>query len=666
MVVIKRFGSILIAFVMVFSLSFSTLGSSAIASDKEDFLVLFKEKTDKDVIQSLDGDIVQEYSESPILKVSIPVNKVDDLKRDSRILSIERDKQVEISGQFLDWGITTTKAQEAWQSNFNGKGIKVAVLDTGIEKHEDLVTAGGASFIEGTGFNQDENGHGTHVAGIIGAKRNTIGGTGAAYGSSIYSVKVMGKDGTGYLSQVLEGIDWSIRNKMDIVNMSFTFEVGSPVLEYYVKEAFNRGILLVGAAGNHGNLNGYDKDKVEFPAKYSSVIAVAATDVENKRLSLSGTGPELEVSAPGVNVESTFLNNSYATYTGTSMAAPYVSANLALYKQAYPLATNQEIRELVQRRAIDLGSKGKDSQYGYGLVQAVSNSNRAVLPKRIAGKDRFEVAVNISKRGWANRADTVILANYLAFADALTSGPMAYKLNAPILLTHSDHITDATLREIERLSPGKVVLVGGTGSISAGIETELKNLGINEVQRLGGNDRFEVSYNIAKQMGETDTAMIANGLKFPDALAIAPYAAYNGNPILLTKTDELPPKTAASLIEKKIQKTIVVGGEGSVSQSVADVLPTVTRIGGKDRYEVAANIIRQLKLPTNRAYIATGSTFGDALTGSVIAAREKAPLILTRSTVLPEPTQKIIAEKSINNISVLGGTGSVSSSLFNY
>ena len=153
-----------------------------------------------------------------------------------------------------------------------------------------------------------------------------------------------------------------------------------------------------------------------------------------------------------------------------------------------------------------------------------------VTNKRLGGKDRFEVAINVSKQGWT-QSDTVILANYLAFADALSATPLAYQENAPILLTHPDKLTGVTENEIKRLGAKKVIVVGGPPSVSDNVMNRLQQLGI-QTERIGGHDRYEVSYNVSKKLKSTDTAVVAYGLVFSDALSIAPYAAKNGYPIL--------------------------------------------------------------------------------------------------------------------------------------
>lgn len=295
-------------------------------------------------------------------------------------------------------------------------------------------------------------------------------------------------------------------------------------------------------------------------------------------------------------------------------------------------------------------------------VKALSFSTTA---ERLSGANRFEVAANISKKGW-NQASTVYLTNYTAFADALSASPLAYKNDAPILLTLKDRLSAETKNEISRLNPTKVVLVGGAGSISDSVINDVKSINSNiQVDRIAGQNRFEVSYNIAKELGTANKAVVANGLNYPDALAIAPYAARNGFPILLTAPTSLPTHTNNALKELGVSQTIVVGGEASVGKNVYSAIPSPTRIGGKDRFEVASNITSQLYQSPGQAFIATGLTFADALTGSVLAAKQDSPMLLTRSDRLPEAVFNIIEKDRISSFKVLGGTGSVNAELYN-
>ncbi|MGG1630945.1 N,N-dimethylformamidase beta subunit family domain-containing protein [Rossellomorea sp. NRS-1567] len=291
-----------------------------------------------------------------------------------------------------------------------------------------------------------------------------------------------------------------------------------------------------------------------------------------------------------------------------------------------------------------------------GVVEAET------INERIDGRDRFEVAVNISKKHWKNGADTVILANHLAYADALSASPYAYHKDAPILLTRNDRLTSETLEELKRLNPQEIILIGGEGSINASVTTQINQSNIpmlHSVSRIPGEDRFEVSENIARELSPSSHVILANGLVFADALSIAPYASMNNIPILLTRSNSIPSSTLRVIRDREITKVTIVGGTASVSEEVERLLPVKKRIGGKDRYEVSANIAKEFFPETRQSFLATGLTFADALTGSTIAAKANGPVLLTRPTYTPDLIHAYLISRQPEKITIFGGTGSV-------
>ncbi len=344
--------------------------SANAAELSERVIVVFKNQADKNIVTRARGSVRREYKHANVLSANVPTATIKDLKNDPNVLTVEPDVIVKVKSQTVDWGMSKIQAPAAWSSNLTGKGVKIGVVDTGIANHEDLTVAGGVAFTSYTSSYTDDNGHGTHVAGIIGAKNNSYGTVGVANDASLYAVKVLGSDGSGYLSDIIAGIDWCITNKMDIINLSLGSSTPSAALQQEVDKAYSQGVLVVAAAGNDGTSDG-STDTVNYPAKYSnSVIAVSATDSNNQRASFSSTGNEIEVAAPGTNIRSTYLNNQYVTMSGTSMATPFVTGDLALLKQAYPSLSPNQLRAKLRENVIDLGTAGKDSWYGYGLIQA--------------------------------------------------------------------------------------------------------------------------------------------------------------------------------------------------------------------------------------------------------------------------------------------------------
>jgi minor extracellular protease Epr len=646
--------SMILCVIISISLLFPFYQASAFDEVKVQKLVLFEEEVDMDLVKMTGSTILEQYENLPAAKLAIPLDKIDWFSVAETVTALEDEQKAKAVGQVIDWSTSAVQAPKAWKANYTGKNVKVAILDSGISPHPDLKITGGKSFVSYTESFSDDNGHGTHIAGIVAALNNNIGTIGVAPDAELYAVKVLDSKGNGYLTDIISAIDWAITNKMDIINLSLGSLDKSPTLEYIINKAYNSGILVVAAGGNGGNEYGTG-DQVAYPAKYNTVIAVGAVDQYRKRGVFSAAGSAIEFSAPGVSIYSTYLNNGFAKLNGTSMAAGFVTANLALLKEMYPTMTNRELREQLKRTALDLGNPGRDYWYGFGLVQSPQS------PERISGKDRFEVAAGISQKGWKT-ASTVFISNNTAFADALSAAPLAYKKNAPLLLTSQSSLHPMTKNEITRLGATEVILVGGTGSISSNIETELRKMG-KKVRRIDGKNRFEVARNIAIELGDYSTAIIANGLNFPDALAIAPYAAKNGFPILLTRPDYLPGPIQEAMNQKSLSNTIVVGGEASVSKKVFTALKEPMRIGGKDRYEVAVNIYNKFFQQTDRLFLATGSTFADALTGSVLITKENSTILLTGKESLPPSVSAALANKNDTSYVILGGTGSIGNSI---
>ncbi|WP_216829898.1 peptidoglycan-binding protein [Alkalihalobacterium elongatum] len=341
---------------------------SAHIEEKEQMIVIFKETIDDDILEEYDGTLIKKFEQLSTAAVELSPSAAAELEEHPEVLSIEVDHVVSIRGQVVDWGVQQIQAPKSWESGFTGKGVKIAVLDTGIAPHQDLKIEGG--FSTKTSSYDDDNGHGTHVAGIIGAKNNSVGVVGVAPDAQLYSVKVLDESGVGNISDIVEGIEWAISNNMDIINLSLATPNRSDTLKRVVDNAYNSGILVVAAAGNYGTGSG---NTVEYPARYASAIAVAATNSKNNRWATSATGPAVEISAPGVNILSTHLNNKTRLSSGTSMSTAFVTGTLALLKEAHPNLTHLQYRKMLQDMAIDLGPTGRDELYGFGLVQAPFN-----------------------------------------------------------------------------------------------------------------------------------------------------------------------------------------------------------------------------------------------------------------------------------------------------
>lgn len=303
----------------------------------------------------------------------------------------------------------------------------------------------------------------------------------------------------------------------------------------------------------------------------------------------------------------------------------------------------------------------EDEEGNRGEAKQIKVKTKGQSVKTIFGSSRYTTAIEVSKSGW-DKAETVILARGYDFPDALSGAPLAYQLNAPMLLTSKERLTPETKSELVRLRAKNVVILGGTGALSSEVEKELRGLEL-KVERIAGKNRYDTAAKIAKRMGgNPEKAIVAYGQNFPDALAVASYAAMNGYPILLTDKEKIPNETGQAL--DNIKETILVGGTQVISNSVMKNLPDPRRISGKNRFDTAVQLIEALDLETEKVYVTTGWGFTDALTGSVLAAREGAPLLLVSPDKMPEEVKALKEERDLTNFTILGGMKAVDPGMF--
>lgn len=274
-------------------------------------------------------------------------------------------------GQVVDWGVNMVNAPKLWQKT-RGEGIKIAILDTGVDiTHPDLIPniKSGLNFTGGDPNDfMDRQGHGSHVAGIIAGCDNSQGIVGVAPLAELYIAKVLGDNGSGTIEGICEGIMWATLNKVDIISMSLGCEADPGVLLHRaIKYAYDQGITIVVASGNESHFVGW-------PAVYDETIAVGAIDDRRSIANFSNFGAQLDVVAPGVSILSTYPERKYARLSGTSMATPIVSGTIALVmshlrKQGVQ-TTPTSIMELLSAQATDSGEVGRDDYFGNGIIDA--------------------------------------------------------------------------------------------------------------------------------------------------------------------------------------------------------------------------------------------------------------------------------------------------------
>ena len=579
------------------------------------------------------------------------------------------------------WGLPAIGATSAWDVTMGSPDVVVAVVDTGINSSNpdlagQVLTADGVNFVDPTYDASDDNGHGTHVAGIIAASMDDgIGGTGLAPGCRLMPVKVLDGTGSGTDAQVAAGIDWAVDHGAKVINMSLGGSGTSAVLDDAAAYAEGNDVTLVAAAGNDG---AYETDI--YPAAAPGVVAVGATGRDDDIAPFSNWGPYVDVAAPGVGILSTWNDGGMRTESGTSMATPFVSAAIALVRSEFGLSSAQAIARL-EATAKDLGGAGRDDHYGYGRIDVSMALRAANIPMtRVAGSDRYDTAARASASAFAvGSTPNVVLASGSSFADALSASGLCGALGSPLLLTQPSGLPQPTLAELARLTSGRanrtVYVVGGTGAVSPTVDGQLQSAGYTVV-RLSGADRYATCSRVASRVKSvlgssfSGTALVARGDTYPDALAAGPLAYEAKMPVLLTRPDSLPSATAAAIRDLGVSNVVLAGGTGAVSDAVGAAVRSLgaatVREAGSDRYGTASALAGYATARGwgNASYVAmaTGTGFADALAGGATAGVKGGVLVLTRPSSLPEATSTFLAahRAQIHQIALLGGTGAVS------
>lgn len=273
----------------------------------------------------------------------------------------------------INWAICSVFPDQSYQYSFNKK-IKVAILDSGINKdYPELKSLIKKSY---NAINPDEEiidsyGHGTAIAGTIAAKPNEYNIQGISQSVYLYDVKVLNDKGGGEIKDVVNGIEWSIKNNVDIINLSFGFQKDNQILREAILEAIKQGIVVVAAAGN--NLGLY----TDYPAKYEEVISISAVDENLKIDPFSGKG-KVDYVAPGMNIPVLINSEDKVSYVnGTSFSTAIVTGIIAnIMEQHENSLSVSDIKEKLNKISIDLGEEGRDITYGNGLIQLKNNKEK--------------------------------------------------------------------------------------------------------------------------------------------------------------------------------------------------------------------------------------------------------------------------------------------------
>jgi len=308
------------------------------------------ELSTSELIEYFNGQAIVEFAEPNYLYLQNQIGLPNDL--------LYREQ--------YQWNLPVIQAEAGWDITTGDEHIIIAVIDTGVDlDHPDLSRrlTNGYNVLENNDFPDDDSGHGTHVSGIIASETNNQEGVaGITWYNKIMPIKAMGAEGYGTTFDIAKGIIWAVDHGANVINMSLGNYQPSSLLKEAIDYAYNKNVVLISAAGNENTM------QPSYPAAYPEVLSVSAVDNTGRRASFSNYGDYIDVSAPGVQITSTYFNQQYAALSGTSMASPHVAGLAGLLLSANPNLTNREVIDIIKNSAYDLGIPGNDSDFGNGLI----------------------------------------------------------------------------------------------------------------------------------------------------------------------------------------------------------------------------------------------------------------------------------------------------------
>ncbi|GKX65703.1 S8 family peptidase [Inconstantimicrobium mannanitabidum] len=340
---------------------------------------------------------VKKVKKPDTISVVKPTDKVE-IKTNSRY---SYNRSSIINYRSYEYDLIRTEAYKAWSMVKQQKQIKVAVVDTGVDYNHPALKgkidlANAYNFVSNNKNVMDDQGHGTHVSGIITTNTKDNYGLMGITGQlnvQILPVKVLDSNGSGDSDIIAQGITYAVDKGADIINMSFGGEGTSPEINNAIQYAVQKGVIVVAAAGNDNT------DCSTFtPASLDNVLTVSALSMSDRKSSYSNYGNAVELSAPGDMILSTYPNGRYAFMSGTSMATPVVTGIAAIVKAQNPTLTAAQIEKILEKSSVDLGVKGKDKYYGYGKVDAYKALNSMVTLGTSSTKKTSSVTKSVIKK----------------------------------------------------------------------------------------------------------------------------------------------------------------------------------------------------------------------------------------------------------------------------
>lgn len=614
------------------------------------------------------------------------------------------------------YSLDRMKVRDAWSLERGGSGV-VAVLDTGVQaNHRDLAgrVLPGYDFVNNDSNAADDNGHGTWVAGIIAANANDgYGIAGISWSDKILPVKIMNREGLGDTADLTSAIVWAANHGATVINMS----VGGFPTSQYVQDAVNyawgKGAVLIGAAGNNGRQEHF------YPASFANVVSVSATQVNDEFAHWSSYGTGVDVSAPGASVQTT--NCTVCTYadhhtwgdhtyiSGTSFATPNVAGVVALIRARYPTYTPAQVVSRLTSTIDDLGYAGTDIRYGRGRVNAYRAVGGSVAGPALARGDAAEpnnslgaareIPFGTSRPSLHPAGDVDVFYVDVPRAgrlDVRATGVVdtrAYPWNRsslpidPILELYSASGTllkrvDAAwesgteLASVSVGAPGRILIrilnyyPNGNRTAYSVTPTFVDTVAPKVVARTPSSGAVSVSYDAAGitagfDEGVSGVSASTFQLKTSAGASVAASVTYSSS----TRRATLVPSVPLAG-ETTYQASLTAGIKDAAGNALTATSwsfttgKAVPRLAGADRYSTAATVSRSTfgaGVPV--VYIATGTSYPDALSGGPAARVGNGPLLLTAPTWLPAATATELTRLKPGRIVVLGGPEVVSASI---
>ncbi|MGQ7276365.1 S8 family peptidase [Brevibacillus thermoruber] len=357
---------------------------------EHEVVVRFSPRPDQAAIQkllaSVDGRIKRDYGQAMIIKShSLTTRQLmkklaehpDSVYAEPNYLLLPNRRPNDPYYREYQWNLPLIGMEQSWDISRGSSDVVVAVVDTGIDlRHPEFAgkLVDGYNVLEDNNVPQDDNGHGTHVAGVIAAKTNNADGiAGMSWNGKLMPIKAIGADGAGSAFDIAQGIYWATDHGADVINLSVGNYTSSAALKEACRYAFDHNVVLVAASGNDAT------NQPSYPAAYEEVMSVAAVDHNRQRADFSNFGDYVDVAAPGVDIPSTYIHSDYAALSGTSMACPHVAALASLIRSVSPHLKNTEVMQIIRQSSVDLGPPGKDKLYGFGMID-VNAALRQVQP----------------------------------------------------------------------------------------------------------------------------------------------------------------------------------------------------------------------------------------------------------------------------------------------